>query len=219
METSNSRQDGDTEQNQSASGAGVPQADEAQGTYRELRFEEFPDNGHMLVVFEEWDAVYWLADRHAVIRGGSVELDGPGQRLLEARADDRGMVTFRHVREYNVAEVVEGTPAARAVAQLTDPDRIEETLYPPYIADTMSRPKRPYLQHPEGLIYRNAVVLDRERHVIYWLLTDYDRLENSGVFEAMLGGYGPVYWGGTCESTSYPEWVLPYLINDALSRW
>jgi hypothetical protein len=219
VETSNSRQDNGTEQNQNVSEEGLPNADEAQGTYRELTFEEFPDNGHMLVVSAEWDAVYWLADRHAVIRDGAVELDGPGQRLLEARADDRGMVTFKYVHEHDVAAVAEGTPAARAVAQLTDPKRIEETLYPPYIADTMARPKRPYLTPPQGLIYRDAVVLDRERRVVYWLLTDYDRLEDSGVFEAMLGGYGPVYWGGTCESTRYPEWVLPALIDDARSSW
>jgi hypothetical protein len=217
VETSDSRQDSGTDQNQSASGTEIPQADETQGTYRELRFDEYPDNGHMLVVAKEWDAVYWLADRHAVIRGGAVELDGPGQRLLEARADDRGMITFKHVREYNVVGVTEGTPVARAIAQLTDPKRIEETLYPPYIAAVGAQPTRPYLTPPQGLTCRDAVVLDRERHVIYWLLTDYDQLENSGVFEAMLGGYGPVYWGGSCESTRYPAWVLPYLINEALS--
>lgn len=219
MKTSDSRQGGGTEQSQSTSGAETSQADETQGTDHELSFEEFPNRGHMLVVSVEWDAVYWLADRHAVIRGGSVELEGPGQRLFEARADDRGMVTFKHVREYNVAEVIEETAAARAVAQLTDPKCIEETLYPPYITDSLARPTRPYLRPPQGLIYRNAVVLDRERHVIYWLRTDYDQLDNSGVFEAMLGGYGPVYWDGTGESTSYPEWVLPYLINDAFSPW
>jgi hypothetical protein len=215
VETNNDRPDSGTEQNQSIDSTGHRTTDEIQGTYRKLGFEGFPAHGHMLVVSPEWNAVYWLADRHAVIRANAVELDGPGQRLLEARANDRGVITFERVREHDVTRVTDGTPAARAADQLTDPWQIERTLYPPYIPDANARPARAYLRPPTSLTYGDAVALGRERREIYWLRIDHNRLENSEVFAAPLVGDGPVHWGMTYVSTRHPEWVLPALIEAA----
>jgi hypothetical protein len=188
--------------------------------YRELLSNEFPEHGHMLVVSGDWNAVYWLADRHALIRAGaSVELEGPGQRLLEAPTDDRGLITFRYVREHDVARITEGTLPARAAGTLTDPDRIEQTLYPPaHVPEVSGRFVRPYLQPPAGLTVGDAMVLDRQRGKVYWLRIDDEELEDSEVFEAQVDEYGPVHWGTARVTAHHPKWVFSALIDHARTR-
>lgn len=180
------------------------------GIAKELSFDEFPHHGHMLVVSKRWDAVYWFPDRKAVIRGGSVELEGPTDRLLEARSDDHGLVTFERVREHKTAEVSE-EDIAHAVAMLTDPEQVEETLYPPYIRDVTKRPKRPYLQHPDGLIWRDAVVLDREFKQLHWLWVHRMEPDDSIVFTAPV--YGAVQWGQSRLGEEHPDWVDDLLFD------
>lgn len=171
---------------------------------------EYPSSGHMTVVSVDWDALCWVADRQAVVRRGAVELEGPSCRMLEAPAEAAGgVVTFDGVREHNVHDT--NHPAA---AKLFDPTRIEEALYPPYIRDAKERSSRPYLNPPVGLLWQDAVVLDPDRRLIYWLRHDIAFPEDSGVWAAPVCG-GPILWGQTRASTAHPTWVRTVLLDHA----
>lgn len=170
---------------------------------------EYPSSGHMAVV-SNWDGVCWVADRHAVVRRGAVELEGPSRRMLEAPAGADGVVTFDGVREHNAHE--RNHPAA---GKLFDPRRIEEALYPPYIPDAKERSSRPYLNPPVGLLWQDAVVLDPDRRLIYWLRHDIAFPEDSGVWAAPVCGHGPILWGQTRASTAHPTWVRTVLLDHA----
>lgn len=174
-----------------------------------IAFAEYPSGGHMTVVSPGWDSICWMPDRHAVIHRGGVELEGSTQRMLEAPATPAGVVEFHELHEILVRE-----PNHPAAAKLLDPGRIEESLYPPYIRDAKERSSRPYLNPPVGLLWQDAVVLDPDRRLIYWLRHDIAFPEDSGVWAAPVCG-GPILWGQTRASTAHPTWVRTVLLDHA----
>lgn len=175
--------------------------------------EDFPSGGRMLVPARDRSALWWLADRHAVLEGAGVVLEGAGRRLMEARADEHGLVDWRQVREYDAGAIEPVAPVLRwedpegaaraeaaseaAVALWRLREYAQEALYPPYIAESTMRPKQPFLQPPLGLHGGAELVIARTSEVpeyweIFWSAYP-GTLETEFVMSAALHSW--VVWG------------------------
>ncbi|WP_344948139.1 hypothetical protein [Sphaerisporangium flaviroseum] len=163
----------------------------------QLDFETYPKHGHMLVVAPTFDAVFWLADRHAAFdrpgNDATVILQGEGRVLLEARAQS-GIITFREAICHDGPNILSGTLAAKAYATLHDSHVIASVLFSPYIADILARPSAPHLRDPDGLIWRDAIALHAKHRLLLWVCQG---LGGTVAFTAPILDTGAVDWGST----------------------
>jgi hypothetical protein len=155
----------------------------------------FPGHGHMVVVNNDFTSVFWFADRHARLNiasaGYTVHLEGPGQRLLRARASSAGIVAMDEATEYEADSVPDGS-ISRAVTALRDPAVIASVLYPPYIGDILQRPKQRHVQPPRhSPWFRTALALHKDTGRVVWL--------SPGVPDSILPVAAPVLESGAID--------------------
>jgi len=94
---------------------------------------EYPERGHMMVVSDDWQAVYWLPRRQACLMNpledAVIKLVGETDTIMETEVNpDNGLIDFRWCYGWN-APTLDGHPRAlHAHRTLTDPAAIERTL-------------------------------------------------------------------------------------------
>ncbi|WP_329431322.1 hypothetical protein OG339_48000 (plasmid) [Streptosporangium sp. NBC_01495] len=189
---------------------------------RAVEYDEYPLHGHMMIVAPTFDAAYWLTDRHATLHppgkhATTVQLEGEGQTLLEARTDEQGIIDFNEATQYNGPDLRLDTPAGNAYVTLHDPDVIQRVLFPPYIADVMARPLNPALNDPDGLIWCDPIALHAGRKLLLWVWTIPDV---TVPFAAPILDSGAVDWGSAEQQENLPSelrrdihdltWSIPF---------
>ena len=94
---------------------------------------EYPARGRMMVVADDWQAVYWLPGRVACLTdpggAGVVRMRGDVTMIAEAEVQsEAGAVGFDRIRRYHALELAKHPRVLRAYVTLADPAAIDRVL-------------------------------------------------------------------------------------------
>ncbi|MFJ2087631.1 hypothetical protein ACIOBK_34260 [Micromonospora chokoriensis] len=125
----------------------------------------------MLVAPHGDSSVYWLPDRHAtfdnLLRPTTVHVVGTISRMLEARPNDYGVITFAEVTEHRAHVAPPYSPPGRAFLALTDPENVRQVTFPPYVGNICPQPDG--WRSPDALMWLHEVAIYRARGLLCWL--------------------------------------------------
>lgn len=161
---------------------------------------EYPERGRMMVVADDWRAVYWLPRRSAClmepIEAGVIEMVGDTDHLMEAEVEEEpGLIQFNWVYEYTVPTLTEHDRALRAHAVLTNPAAIARVMVANTTLHNGQWTELDQLQPVRALRWRQKLVLYRPGRLVCFRTP----WPGDDLLVAPVLGNGTVDWSATYQ--------------------